>query len=67
MQDPEYIRVNDFLKDLKVVNAIAEQCVKDITEYADTTKDRDEILLVVNDHRFVFNDLRRAALANANQ
>ena len=68
-EDPEYMRVQEFLKDLKVVNDIAEQCVKDITEYANTAKDsahRDEILLVVNDHRFALQDLRRGALANAN-
>ena len=54
--------------DLKVVNDITEKCIKDITEYADEAQDsihRDEMLLVVNDHRFVFSDLRRAALDNA--
>ncbi len=65
--DAEYKRMGEFLKDLSVVNDSAERCVKDITEYAVMARDsahREDILLVVNDHRFVFPELRRDALAN---
>ena len=67
--DPEYIRVRDWLKELKVVNDCAERCIKDITEYANAAQDsqhRDNILLVVEDHRFVMKDITRDGLANAN-
>ena len=63
--DEEYRSMVTILKDLKVVNDLAERCVKDIQEYADLTKDsghRDNILLVVSDHRGVFQDLRKEAL-----
>ena len=69
MQDPEYRRAKDFLSDLKVVNDAAERCNKDVTEYADMARDsahRENILLVVNDHRGVFQELRREALARMN-
>ena len=38
-EDSEFVCVGDFLKDLHVVNDIAEQCVKNMTEYANTAKD----------------------------
>ena len=66
--DPEYVRIKTYLKDLKVVNDIAEQCIKDITEYADMVKDsvhRDEVLLNVMEHRGQFKDITRQGLANA--
>ncbi len=66
---PEYKRVGDFLGDLSVVNDAAERCVKDITEYAEMARDsahRERILLVVNDHRNVFQELRKDALAQIN-
>ena len=68
VDDQEFQRIKAFLKDLQVVNDIAEPCIQDVTNYANTTKDsvhRDEILLVVSDQRFVFNDLTRNGLDNA--
>ena len=64
--DAEYIRMNACLRDLKVVNDLAERCIKDIQEYADLAKDsqyREDILIVATDHRGVFQDLRKRALA----
>ena len=64
--DVEFQRVGAFLHDLSVVNDVAERCVKDIGEYAEMARDsthRENILIVVNDHREVFQDLRRDALA----
>ena len=61
----EYKMMLIILKDLKVVNDLAERCIKDIQQYADLSKDsahRDNILLVVSDHRGVFQDLRKQAL-----
>lgn len=55
------------LKDLKVVNDLAERCIKDIQEYADQARDsqyQEDILIVATDHRGVFQDLRKQALAN---
>ena len=63
--DAEYVRVGDFLKDLQVVNDTAERCIKDVTEYAYLAKDsahREDILLVVSDHRHVIQDIRKQAL-----
>ena len=37
--DQEYVRIKGSLHVLKVVNDLAEQCVKDIQEYADLAKD----------------------------
>jgi hypothetical protein len=57
----EYKRVGEFLGDLSVVNDATERCVKDITEYAEMAQDsaqRERILLVVNDHRNVFQERR---------
>lgn len=64
-QHDEYERMRLFLSDLKVVNDLAERCIKDIQEYADIAKDstyRDAILLVASDHRGVFQDLRKQSL-----
>ena len=61
----EYKMMLSVLKDLKVVNDLAERCIKDIQEYADLSKDsahKDNILLVVSDHRGVFQDLRKQSL-----
>ena len=55
------------LKDLKVVNELAERCIQDIEVFANAAKDsqyREDILLVVSDHRGVFQDLRKQALRN---
>ena len=61
----EYQRMSNFIRDLKVVNDLAERCVKDIQDYKNTANDavhRDEILTVASDHRGVFQDLRKQAL-----
>ena len=61
----EYKMMHNVFKDLKVVNDLAERCIKDIQEYANIAKDsdrREDILLVVSDHRGVFQDLRKQAL-----
>ena len=66
-QNHEYLRLQSFLSDLEVVNDAAERCIKDIQDYRNVANDsihREEVLLVVNDHRDVFQDLRRQALAN---
>ena len=63
--EAEYNMMRDLVRDLKVVNDLAERCIKDIQEYANLAKDsvhRDNILLVVSDHRGVFQDLRKQAL-----
>ena len=55
------------LKDLKVINDYAERYIKDITEYANAAQDsqhRDDILLVVEDHRSVMKDITPDGLAN---
>ncbi len=46
---------------------MAERCVKDITDYAEMVRDsyhRENILLVVNDHRYIFQELQRDVLDN---
>ena len=63
--DDEYLEMLDLFHDLKVVNDLAERCVKDMEEFVDTTKDvehRDNVLLVATDHRKIFQDLRKSAL-----
>ena len=48
------------LSDLKVVNDLAERCIKDVQDFKDVTTDstyRDEVLLVATDHQGVFQDL----------
>ena len=64
-------KVNRFMSqfwiNLKVVNDSAEWLIKDISEYCNTTddtEDMEDILLLVNDHCDVMQDLRRTALAN---
>ena len=64
---PEYELMRNFHTDLKVVNNAAERCIKDIQKYRGSARDsihREKVLLVVNDHRDVFQDLRRQALSN---
>ena len=54
------------IEQLKVVNDLAERCIKDIQEYADLAKDsryQEDILVVASDHRGIFQDLRKQALA----
>ena len=65
MNDEEHQRMSNFIRDLKVVNDLAERCVKDIQDYKNMAKDadhRDEILTVASDHRGVFQNLRKQAL-----
>ena len=48
----QYQRMDGFIRDLKVVNDLAERCVKDVQDYKNTAKDsvhREEILKVVID------------------
>ena len=52
--------------DLKVVNDLANPCIKDIQEYVDLAKgsqSEKDILIVAADHRGVFKDLRESELA----
>ena len=37
--DEEYQRISNFIRDLKVVNNLAERCVKDIQDYNNTAND----------------------------
>ena len=63
--EEEYQQMENLLHDLKVVNDLAERCVKDVEEFRNAAKDpkhRDDILVVATDHRGVFKDLRKAAL-----
>ena len=65
--DDEYMRMKNCLQDLKVVNDIAERCIKDILDYADLAKDsqyQEDIVIVATDHRGILQDLRKQALAN---
>ena len=61
----EYGKMKHLLMDLKVVNDLAERCVKDVEDYANASKDpehRDNILLVATDHRGLFQDIRKGSL-----
>ena len=63
--DPEYLRLREVLLDLKVVNDLADRCAKNLQDYAKLARDsryRKDILMVVNDHRGVFQDLRKQSL-----
>ena len=63
--DDECKMMLSILKDLKAVNDLAQRCIRDIQEYTDLSKDfphRDNMLLVVSDHRGVFQDLRKQSL-----
>ncbi len=65
----DYILAKQFVHGLTVVNDGAERCIKSITDYAEATRDsvyREDILLIGNSHREVFQDLRKAALARLN-
>ena len=60
--DEEYKRMQFVLHNLKVVNDLAERCVKD-----NASKDRehrDNILIVATDHRGLFQDIRKGSLDN---
>ena len=63
--DPEYLRLREILLDLKAVNDLAERCAKDVQDQAKLARDskyREDILMVVSDHRGVFQDLRKQSL-----
>ena len=52
-----------------MVNEGAERCVRAITDFAQATGDsiyQEDILLIGNSHREVFQDLEKAALARLN-
>ena len=58
------------LKNMLVVIDCPERCIKNITEYANYTKDsahRDNTLLVVNSHRDKINDISKVNLNRLNQ
>ncbi len=64
--DNDFIVARQFVKGLSVVNEAAERC---ITDYAEATRDsvyREDIILIGNSHREIFQDLRKAALARIN-
>lgn len=49
----KYLKMKDCLHNLKLVNDLAEQCIKDIQEYTNLVKDsqyQKDILIVVVDH-----------------
>ena len=61
-----YVRMKESQCDLKVVNDLANPCIKDIQEYVDLAKgsqSEKDILIVAADHRGVFKDLRESELA----
>ena len=61
-----YMIAKDYVTGLTVVNDGAERCIKSISDYATATQDsvyREDILVIGNSHREVFQDLRKAALA----
>ena len=63
--DAEFKYMQHLVYDLKVVNDLAERCVKDVEDYVNASKDpehRDNILLVATDHRGLFKDLKKSAL-----
>ena len=60
------MRMKGCLKDLKVVNDLAERCAKDIKEYGNQKRDyqyQEDIMIVHKDHLGIFKDLRKQALA----
>ena len=60
-----YVKMKEFQCDLKVVNDLANPCIKDIQEYVDLTKGcqcEKDMLIVAADHRGVFKDLRKSEL-----
>lgn len=68
-RNDDYQVAERFVRGLTVVNDGAERCIRSITDYAAATRDsvyREDILLIGNSHREVFQDLRRAALAGQN-
>ena len=65
----DYNVAEQFVRGLTVVNDGAERCVCAITDFAQATGDsiyQEDILLIGNSHREVFQDLQKAALARLN-
>ena len=68
-QSNQYITLQHLVRNLEVVNDGAERSIKDVTEYANVTQDRnmrDDYIIVANCHRDIFHDLKRDALRNLN-
>ncbi len=62
----DYLVAKHFVEGLCVVNDGAERCIRSIVDFAQATRDsmyREDILLIGNSHREVYQDLRKAALA----
>ena len=65
----DYNVAEQFVQGLTVVNDGAERCVHAITDFAQATGDsiyQEDILLIGNTHREVFQDLQKASLARLN-
>ena len=61
-----YKTTEAFVQGLKVVNDGAERCIRSISDYVAATRDskyREDILVIGNSHRGIFQNLRKAALA----
>ena len=64
----EYMRLSKWVRQLQVTNDAAERAVKNAQEVADLTRDpahRENVVLVMNDHRGRMARLRKADLNNA--
>lgn len=67
LNDPEYLHLQELIKDMEVVNDSAERAVKDVAEYAEMSRDpnhRDNVILVANDHRGRVAQMRKGDLNN---
>jgi len=65
----DYMSLWNMVRQLEVVNDGAERAIKDVTDYANVTKDenmRDDYIVVANCHRDIFHDLKRNALQHIN-
>ena len=64
-QFESFLYMRSFIEDMQVVNDAAERAVKAVGEFAHMTRravDRDEVVLVANDHRGRIGNLRRCNL-----
>ncbi len=67
MNDQEYMRMYDIVKNLEVVNDAAEKGMKDVQEYAKIAKDgkyRDKIVLVSTSHRCKIPKFKKNEMEN---
>lgn len=65
--NPQYLHLQEFCKDMQVVNDAAERGVKDVTDYARMSRDpaqRDAMIIVANGHRGRVPNLRKDNLNN---